>query len=259
MKALFAVLLCIALFAAACIKDPFGSAYPKRPRIATVKGIPGYGDSLTISYNHYGNPDSLNLHRGNFSYASWIFLYDNKGRMTDYFNPYAPNPLSDPLFDTWQQFHYDALGRIAYDTIWEFGIVGPGPKPIPYGANLHHRYATTFQYDHLNRIVYEEIHFGYDDPGYIKIYYNYDAAGNLAVINRDVRGEDFSSDTLYYDDKPNFRALNKIWQFLDRDYSINNRLPVLTYNAKGYPTSIGNASNATFGTLSFTTLQLEYN
>jgi len=55
--------------------------------------------------------------------------------------------------------------------------------------------------------------------------YSYNADGNLA-------GHD-------YDDKINYHRTNRVWMFIDRDYSVNN--PVIAtyeYNDFGLPTRI---------------------
>jgi hypothetical protein len=41
-----------------------------------------------------------------------------------------------------------------------------------------------------------------------------------------------------YDDKVNLDRTNPIWQFLDRDYSMNNRFIAEKYNAAGLPAII---------------------
>ena len=38
-----------------------------------------------------------------------------------------------------------------------------------------------------------------------------------------------------YDDKTSLASTNKIWQFISRDYSRNNRELALTYNSQGLP------------------------
>jgi hypothetical protein len=56
--------------------------------------------------------------------------------------------------------------------------------------------------------------------------YTYDAEGNLEVPGAT------------YDNKMNINRTNDIWQFLARDYSVNNRLMATAYNSTGFPTHI---------------------
>ena len=66
--------------------------------------------------------------------------------------------------------------------------------------------------------------------------FNYDASGNMVGYN-------------VYDNKINIHRTNKIWMFIDRDYSINNpHSPYVayspgTYNSFGLPVQINYLPN----------------
>jgi hypothetical protein len=56
--------------------------------------------------------------------------------------------------------------------------------------------------------------------------FEYDGNGNLVTPG------------VVYDNKINFHRTNKIWMFLDRDYSINNPFAAETYNSNHLPVKL---------------------
>ena len=66
-------------------------------------------------------------------------------------------------------------------------------------------------------------------PFMLKSTYNYDGAGNLIHP---------ASAGVVYDNKMNINRTNDIWQFLSRDYSMNNPFTADAYNAAGFPTVV---------------------
>ena len=49
---------------------------------------------------------------------------------------------------------------------------------------------------------------------------------------------DQASDGVVYDNKMNINRTNDIWQFLSRDYSVNNPFTAAAYNTARFPTTI---------------------
>ncbi|WP_341835635.1 hypothetical protein WJU16_22675 [Chitinophaga pollutisoli] len=146
------------------------------------------------------------------------------------------------------------------DTTYEFGEVGPDntPQPSPGRPYLGVRNISTYAYDHFNRIIRSTDTYGRDTV-FVTRLFKYNVAGNLVSVEEQSGG---ASTTINYsyDDKLNFHLLHPIWQFLDRDYSINNRFPVIAYNSYGLPVSIKIASHgyAYFATTPFTYADIEY-
>ncbi|WP_423737904.1 hypothetical protein [Chitinophaga caseinilytica] len=229
-------------------------------RITKVKGdlgSPMVLDSLMITYNSKGNPVSMVRSVVGTSAPNWLFRYDQKGRMTDFYGIYS-HPTS---FDTWHRYYYDTKNRIVLDSTYEFGEVSPDYKPIPSPGRpyLGVRNISTYQYDNHNRIIRSTDTYGRDTVFVVR-QYRYNSAGNLAEIVEQWGSEAPNSITFSYDDKKNYHRLHVIWQFLDRDFSMNNSLPVTTYNRFGLPVSIQLSAHrhGYFATEFFTYAEFEY-
>ena len=83
-----------------------------------------------------------------------------------------------------------------------------------------HSSLTYYRYDTWDRIVQDSTIWSFGSAQVNK--YAYDANGNL--VGRT------------YDNKTNIHRTNRIWMFLDRDYSVNNPFPASDYNRSGLPT-----------------------
>jgi len=144
----------------------------------------------------------------------WVFYYDTKGRLVTFAGLY----IEGTSFEFWHNYKYDSKDRIISDSTYFFGLVGHlGEGPGGW------RHSQLF-YDNLNRIVKESVTSSdIFTPPYTNTYF-YDAAGNL-----------YGNGTPY-DNKANLLLTNKIWRFLARDYSVNNRTHASAYNANGLPT-----------------------
>ena len=153
----------------------------------------------------------------------WLFYYDKKGRLVTYAGVYNGGG-----FEFWHNYHYDNMDRIVSDSNYAFGAVGN----LPGAFGWRHSQVT---YDHLNRVVKEDVTASPSEQvSPFTITYLYDATGNLD-------GSSFA-----YDNKVNPYRTNKVWQFVFKDYSRNNRVltglfaPVPTYNDFGLPVSLPN-------------------
>ncbi|ATL48786.1 hypothetical protein COR50_17350 [Chitinophaga caeni] len=243
-----------------CLKDPHLPP-PGNPfcKITKVKGDLHFQkdvDSYRITYDKKGNPESIVRGIVGTSSPNYLFLYDQKGRLTDFYGVY----LNPTAFDIWHRYSYDAKNRIILDSTYEFGEVGPGNVPIPSPGRpyLGVRNIATYSYDHLDRIVRSTDTYGHDTVFMTRLY-TYNGAGNLTSVEE--RSDGGSTTISYtYDNKVNYHRLHPIWQFLDRDYSMNNPLPVAAYNTYGLPTSIILSGYRTgyFATTPFTFAEFEY-
>ncbi|HEY4205730.1 MAG TPA: hypothetical protein VGM31_02915 [Puia sp.] len=205
-------------------------------------------DTVRFSYDVYGNPVTIVRQVTATTKPDYIFMYDKDHRLTDLKGVYS---LPDPGgFDNWHRFHYKN-GRIVSDTIYEFGITVNGmPAPqFPGTGIIFARDYATFQYDAQGRIsvTVDSMANTYDEVST----YTYGKDGNLSKITTTVsdNGSGFSKDSVVtfatgYDHEVNINRTNPIWQFLDRDYSVNNRFIAGGYNGIGLPTLI-TAQNAT--------------
>jgi hypothetical protein len=175
-------------------------------------------DNLDFAYNSSGNPISITrmvgAHTGRPNY---IFKYDEKNRLTDFVGPYSNNSA-----EFWHKYFYDARGNIILDSGYIFPQIANGSP-----ENAYIRQLTYYTYDNKQRIVRDSTVFSGPLPATVNIY-AYDDNGNRVGSS--------------YDGQININRTNKIWMFLNRDYSINNPYKAVSYNSNGLPASINLSS-----------------
>jgi hypothetical protein len=164
-----------------------------------------------FTYNALGDPVKAITDDPGTSRPNFYFRYDDENRLTDYIGLYE-----NGQYESWHKYGYDASGLAVKDTQWVFGTFGPEPDPASFSITEH-----TYEYDALKRIVkrtsVDLIGGGAPDV----TTYTYDAEGNLAPGT--------------YDDHVNFHRTNRIWMFVDRDYSKNLPIPAVSYNSWDLP------------------------
>ncbi|WP_298709330.1 hypothetical protein [Chitinophaga sp.] len=252
--------LALALVLHGCQKDPHPPADNLECRITKISGILGISylpDSFIFTYNGKGDPVSITRSVIGTSSPNYYFRYDQRGRLTDFYGVYNDHSV----FDTWHRYHHDHKNRIVVDTTYAFGDISPDYRPIPAAGRteLDVRNISTYAYDHQNRIIRSTDTYGRPFVYMIRLY-SYDAAGNLVKIEEQVDGYSNFITISGYDQQISYRRLHPIWQFLDRDFSQNNSLPVTTYNQHGLPAKISLNSHQTgvFATEPFTSAEFEY-
>lgn len=173
-------------------------------------------DTLNLFYNSWGDPvSSTHTQKGTGS-PNYVFRYDKKHRLTDYIGVYEDGASGE----YWHKYFYDNPGsdNPTSDSLYTFVSFQNGVITEYLDAAM-----TFYTYDREGRIIKDSTlwHGGYRT--YIK-HYLYDANGNL-------QGRQ-------YDQSLNFHRTNKIWMFLDRDYSVNNPFVADSYNAHKLPTKL---------------------
>lgn len=252
--------LALALLLHSCQKDghaPAGNPGCKVTQITGYLGISNLPDTFNFSYNEKGNPVSITRSVIGTSSPNYFFRYDNRGRLTDYYGVYTDHSV----FDTWHRYYHDNKNRIVLDTTYAFGDISPDYRPIPAAGRteLDVRNISTYTYDHQNRIIRSTDTYGRPFVYMIRLY-TYDAAGNLVKIEEQADGQSTFIMLNNYDQKVNYHRPHPIWQFLDRDFSQHNSLPVTTYNQHGLPANISLNSHQTgyFATEPFTAATFAY-
>ncbi|MEO6314610.1 MAG: hypothetical protein ABIU63_17600 [Chitinophagaceae bacterium] len=222
-------LLCAAigaclLFFSACFKPPKDFDPRDGNNVYTgcrVKSI----DGLPFAYNQNNDPVSLvrNGQAGTGN-PSFYFKYDKKGRLVEYISLF-----SETDYGFRHRYGYNGnQNRITTDTMYFMG----GTEFPDLWASRSIYYPT---YDNLNRVVKDSVvTTGYPgtNTGYTIASYPYNEEGNLA------NGYSF-------DNKMNPHRTNKVWMFIDRNYSVNNPVAAVRYNTVGLPLSYANKSAAT--------------
>ncbi len=208
--------------------------------LCQIQKLEGYDDVLqqthtnTIEYNAAGNPIlrlRSNVATGNENES---YRYDTKNRLTDQITHYNTSEVYGDLFWEWHRFKYDSQNRIYMDSVYNIGLIGNNPLPHPVGVGFIT--ITHFEYDYKGRIIKETANFDDGRLWYVKVYI-YDSQQNL-VKKVTVNPSSGNADTTYigsHDNKVNYLRTNKVWQFLNRDYSENNPMAAVTYNKYGLP------------------------
>jgi hypothetical protein len=169
-----------------------------------------------IAYNSYSDPVSITpgwIGTGN---TRRLFRYDSKHRLTDYIGAYELGG-----YEQWRWYVYDNNNRVIRDTSYSFGSLSD-KKSGQYGP-----FVTTYDYDSKGRITHTSTLATWLPYPPQEFFYTYDSHGNL------------ESPGVTYDDKINFRRTNRVWMFIDRNYSVNNSKPVIGYNDHGLPLKVG--------------------
>ncbi len=169
------------------------------------------GSNRQFTYNSHNDPVGVATGGPGTGSPDLVFKYDNKNRLIEYSGIY-----SNGLYEFVHRYGY-SHDRIVTDTQYVFGHYG---NLTDYQSK---RYKYLW-YDNLNRIVKDSEQFVYPSIFTNVISYQYDANGNLA-----------DRATYGYDSKLNPHRTNKVWMFIDRDYSVNNLITANTYNSSGLP------------------------
>jgi hypothetical protein len=166
----------------------------------------------TFFYNSKGDPEKILVDRQITGTHNITFKYDKYSRLQEYSAGYTNGG-----FDFIHRYRYDN-NRVVIDSL--FSSIGPFLPPV---VTLYYP-----KYDNLNRIIQDSVVI--NDKTYFVIKYLYNAKGNLSD------GE--------YDAQMNPHRTNKVWMFVDRDYSVNNPVGATSYNQAGlplaYPPSLAN-------------------
>ncbi len=208
----------------------------------------GPTDTIRFSYDSHGDPVSIIRLETGTELNDYIFWYDHEHRLTDVIGTFGPGANEGDGFDTWQKLYY-RNGRIILDTTFQFGTIH-GTRPIPFlpmDSSFLIRQITDYAYDPEGRISRTR---DTVPNGFVQInLYSYDNRGNLIKILESAYASQniFPHDTvtfLYsgFDNKTNPNRTNPVWQFLDRNYSLNMQRPADKYNEVGLPTAFSGSS-----------------
>jgi hypothetical protein len=174
-----------------------------------------------FEYDKDNNPVSVTSDQPGTAQPNLHFKYDKKGKLVEYVGLYS----GGDDFEFLHRYGY-SNDRITTDTIY---IWGQYPNPTTYYSKriLH------LKYDALNRVVKDSVvyasAYAYDQD----IAYNYDNNGNLVRSG------------FTYDDKVSPQRTNKVWMFVDRNYSVNNMVAANSYNSSGLPLKLSGSSYQT--------------
>lgn len=181
--------------------------------------------SALFSYNRAGNPYSLLYSNGGTGVRNHYFFYDASNRLVEYHQNWGGYVI------TYHYYKHNAMGQIISDS----AVFGDCCGRFDYET------VSDIEYDALGRVVKETIRNVKNAEGPLdrtrRPTYTYDNRGNLGVI-----GWKSSS----YDNKINPLRQSPVFQFIMRNYSMNNAAPQPKYNSLGLPLSMYPSNDAFF-------------
>ncbi|MDI3322010.1 hypothetical protein [Pinibacter soli] len=248
-NAVFALSLAFATFLTSCqklidyINKPGnGKDVSDICQVQTVSSVGQYGPAnYVFNYNKRNELESIiatPLGTGN---PNTFFIYDKKHRVSQVLYSFTATPTTPGQVWAWHKFDFNKADQIIRDTMYGFTVIGPDGAVVPSPQFLS---VSIINYDAYDRVVASDDSvwaFGSFANTY-HYAYKYDGRGNLAYQARQYRGTTNPlqpyNDTFRiapYDDKISIRQTNKMWMFIDRNYSINNSFSSATYNNYGLP------------------------
>jgi hypothetical protein len=237
-KAAFALFLAFATFLTSCQKLIDYINKPGNGKdvsdICQVQKIsvdgPWGPTTYDFNYNKHNDLESLIVTPQGDFYSNMFFIYDNKSRVTKILHSSLSNATNPDYVWRTDKFEYNKAGQIIRDS-----------SSMPYFKSL---VVSLSQYDAYGRviIVYDSVwQFG-QFSNVDTFAYKYDERGNLVYQAHTYHGQGNNywpfRDTTWlapYDDKINIRQTNKMWMYIDKNYSVNNCLSGATYNNYGLP------------------------
>lgn len=183
-----------------------------RPKIA-------YGQ---FTYYHHGNPFSLVYNAGSGN-SDYYFYYDKKTRLSELY-------VDGYLLPVKHRYTYNNKDQIVIDTLFNATT-----WTEEQGYVFAPRLINVLTYDNKGRIIKEVSTEASDGRPFATYTYTYDNRGNLVVP-----GYNYP-----YDNKVSIFRAHPVFQFVNRNYSMNN--PVQSaYNSKGLPLTFRPSNDAFF-------------
>lgn len=208
-----------------CIKHDVPT--PFDPLCCKITEMRDTNEVISFFYDAHGRLEYRMLSMPFRSIPNMKFIYDRQGRVSEYITNTDTFVVGLPFYE-WHYLYYDNKGRIAKDTFFGEGIIGPhAPVFDPHMPENYTRGSAVYEYDTKDRIVREVIKYPFNGGFEVVRTYTYDERGNRLYT-----GWAEPSD---YDNKTNFNRTDPLLQFIARDYSLNNQRTALRYNAYRLP------------------------
>jgi hypothetical protein len=183
-------------------------------------------ETAVFTYNAAGNPYSVIYSNSGTTLANHHFFYDSKNRLKEYQLKWG-----EYYVHQYHYYRYNDKDQIIVDST----LISDANEAYPYV------YVSTLEYDAFGRVVKETI--GNKKNGDAPLLptrrptFTYDVRGNLAVAN-------WKSSS--YDNKINPLRQNKVFQFIFRNYSLNNAAVQPKYYSLGLPLSMKPSNDGFF-------------
>lgn len=191
----------------------------KKPKHCAIKRIQFneyFGNyNADFYYNKHGDPDSVIFGFLSTGFANYHFYYNRHKQLRELISVHPPSGFED-----WHRYGY-TNGQITTDTMYVWGSTEQDPEP----NNYYSKKIIHLKYDAKGRIIHER--WDHINPQYppLEFSHEYDSQGNELLPNT----------SLSYDNYINPHQLHPIWQFLARNYSVNNPIAGSAYNGYRLP------------------------
>jgi hypothetical protein len=192
--------------------------------ISKWEGAHPRSDTFRVHYNAAGDPAEVVATPGaQYWEGDYHFRYDKYHRLTDYF---LGNPSYSDYRLIWHRYTYIGKSLVS-DSQFNYIEHGGGPNPP----------LETFAYKYIDSL---------DKEGRITKVTEYivpDLPPTTWDIKYNAQGNMLAPGAIY-DNKLNINHTSKVWMFITRDFSVNNRLnadvylppiKINSYNAAGLP------------------------
>jgi len=183
-----------------------------------------------FKYNIWGDPIRITPSLNGTGQPEIFFRYDNQHRLTDYFGAYREELRA---YEFW--LHFDYLpNKFVLQKGYTLGPIING-NPVP---SLQLPSIAYLQFDMLGRLVRDSTNYPSIFTPILIQTYTYNSTGNLAhfkSVNQLTGSTDQEIYYTNYDNKVNISRTNRIWMFINRNYSVNNWTPAESYNQYGLP------------------------
>lgn len=212
-------------------------------QVQTVSADGPWSASYVFNYNKRNDLESIITSALGTGNPNVFLIYDKKHRASQSLFSFTPTPTTPGIVWAWHKYDYNKADQIIRDTMYGFTGIGSDGVVVPSSEFMS---VSVLKYDACDRVVASDDSvwaFGNFSNTY-HFAYKYDARGNLSYQARQYRGAGSQwlpyNDTFRlapYDDKISIRQTNKMWMFIDKNYSINNSMSGATYNNYGLPLS----------------------
>lgn len=216
------------------LMDFFPTQSPPGYRIKAITyGVnPAGTETAIFYYNKWNNPDSVIFTSVGTGRPNYLFFYNKKKEIREIKESYRNGD-----YEMWHRLGVNNKGQIIVDTIYIFGHLDADPEP----SNFWNKRIEKFEYDSYGRISKMSREF-------VVPYY----PGSSSTVSYTTEGNLIIPFVIpEYDNYRNPLTLHPLWQFIQKDYSVNNPMAAVSYNSYRLPLQFNHVTDVSGGRFQF--------